>query len=142
MIDSRDIGELHPFVQAMCRQHIDECAKQGLRITVYATYRSSKFQDSLYAKGRTAKGNIVTNAKGGQSYHNWRVAYDAAPLDDNGKINWSTTGESGKRWRKMGEIGRSIGLEWGGDWKFVDMPHFQYTQGLHWRDFQAGKNLT
>lgn len=30
-------------------------------------------------------------------------------------------------------------LEWGGDWKFRDMPHFQYTFGLSIEDLLAGK---
>jgi hypothetical protein len=37
-------------------------------------------QDALYAQGRTRKGLRVTNAKGGQSYHNYGLAADCALL--------------------------------------------------------------
>lgn len=141
MINSRSIDDLHPFVQAMCRQHIDECVKEGIRIIVTATFRDNEFQNSLYAQGRTKPGNKVTNAKGGQSMHNHRVAYDVVPLDKDGKAIWGTTGAEGRLWARIGEIGEMVGLEWGGRWKFKDIPHFQYTQGLTWQDFQNGKMI-
>jgi peptidoglycan L-alanyl-D-glutamate endopeptidase CwlK len=142
MIDSRDINDLHPIVQAMARLHKDYCKEAGFDILIYATYRDHEFQDSLYAKGRTVKGSIVTNAKGGQSFHNWRVAYDAVPLRD-GKPVWNNkTKEDKELWNKMGELGELVGLEWGGRWKFVDMPHFQHTQGLTYQDFASGKNIS
>ena len=143
MIDSRDINELHPLVQAMCRLHIEECTKAGIRVIVYQTYRDHEYQNHLYAQGRTRPGKIVTNAKGGQSFHNWRVAYDMAPMR-NGQIVWGTSSAEDKAlWNKVGELGELVGMEWGGRWKrFVDMPHFQYTQGLTYTDFANGKNIS
>ena len=83
----------------------------------------------------------VTNAKGGQSFHNWRMAFDVVPLV-NGKPVWSTSGDAGKLWRKIGLIGKSCGLEWAGDWKrFPEFPHFQYTGGMTLADLQSGKTL-
>ena len=36
------------------------------------------------------------------------------------------------------EAGRSVGLEWGGDWKgFKDIPHFQYSGGLSLAECRA-----
>nr|WP_295770097.1 M15 family metallopeptidase [Rhodoferax sp.] len=38
--------------------------------------RSCAEQDALYAQGRTAPGNKVTNAKSGDSNHNFGIAFD------------------------------------------------------------------
>lgn len=82
-------------------------------------------------------GKKVTNAKGGQSFHNFRVAFDVVPLV-NGKAVWSDSG----LWQHIGKLGKDLGLEWAGDWRtFKEMPHFQFTQGLTLKDFQQGKNL-
>ena len=40
------------------------------------TYRSFDEQNHLYAQGRTKPGKIVTYAKGGQSYHNFGLAFE------------------------------------------------------------------
>lgn len=42
----------------------------------------------------------------------------------------------------MRAVGKSIGLEWAGDWKKNrEFPHFQYTGGLSLADFKAGKRI-
>jgi peptidoglycan L-alanyl-D-glutamate endopeptidase CwlK len=100
-------------------------------------------QDALYAVGRTkapiGKQYIVTNARGGQSWHNFGLAFDIVVLDSVGKFDWDA---SHPGWRKAAELGKSVGLEWGGDWKgFKDRPHFQYTGGLtlaQCREWYAG----
>ena len=52
-----------------------------------------------------------------------------------GKTDWNT---SHPGWRRAAEAGRSVGLEWGGDWKgFKDIPHFQYTGGLSLAECRA-----
>lgn len=136
MINSRDINELHPKVKDKAQAFLDECKKAGLNVIIYSTYRDHESQNDLYAQGRTKAGKVVTKAKGGDSFHNWRVAFDAAPVI-NGKIDWNNT----KAFERMGAIGKKVGLEWGGDWKFKDMPHFQFTGGLSIADFKAGKQL-
>ena len=111
---------------------IDLCAHAGIAILVTQDLRTREEQDTLYAKGRTVpplgKQFIVTNAKGGQSYHNFGLAFDTVVLDSVGKADWNTGHPS---WARSAAIGKSLGLEWGGDWKtFKDVPHFQYTGGL------------
>lgn len=137
MINSRKIEDLHPHVASLCRKFIEQCKEAGVEVLVTSTYRDHESQNALYAQGRTAPGKIVTKAKGGQSFHNWKVAFDVVPLV-NGKAIWNDEG----LWRKIGQIGQEVGLEWGGNWKFQDKPHFQYTGGLTLADFQAGKTLT
>lgn len=139
MINSRKLDDLLPAVEVLARAFIDRCKDEGIDILVTSTYRDHESQNALYAQGRTKPGKRVTNAKGGQSYHNWRVAFDVVPLRG-GKPVWGTSGEDGKLWQAIGEIGEEVGLEWAGRWKtFKEFPHFQYTGGLSLRDFQMGK---
>ena len=141
MISSRNISDLHPQVAELCRMLIDACEANGIQIIVTSTYRDHDSQAELYAQGRTKPGKIVTNAKPGQSFHNWRVAFDVVPMR-NGKPVWGTKGDDLALWKTIGELGKKIGLEWAGDWKtFKEFAHFQYTGGLTLADFQHGKTL-
>lgn len=137
MISSRKLTELHPKVMQMCSEFIKDCNEQGIDILITSTYRDHESQDALYAQGRTKSGQIVTKAKGGQSFHNYRVAFDFCPLV-NGKPAWSDT----KLFTQCGKIAETHGLEWAGRWKrFIELAHCQYTGGLTLKDFQAGKTL-
>ena len=82
----------------------------------------------MYAKGRTSPGKRVTNAKAGQIYHNYGLAFDVVEIK-NGKALWNNP-----NWNKIGALGKSLGFTWGGDWKFTDKPHFQMTFGKHHRE--------
>jgi peptidoglycan L-alanyl-D-glutamate endopeptidase CwlK len=138
MINSRKIIELHPKVAVMCQQFIDNCAKAGIEILITSTYRDKEAQDALYAQGRTTPGKIVTNAKGGQSMHQYKCAFDFVPIV-NGKAQWNDPALFGK----CGEIGEKIGLEWAGRWKKMkEQAHLQYTGGLSLADLQQGKAIT
>jgi len=135
---SRLLSDLHPTVQAKCEAHLSACKAAGIDLLVTCTYRDSETQNALFAQGRTAPGPKVTNARGGQSLHNYRVAYDVVPLR-NGKPVWKTTGEDGDLWQTVGELGVEHGLEWAGKWKkFREFPHFQYTGGHPLSHFQNG----
>ena len=136
MINSRDLNDLNPKVKDMCEAFIDKCKDEGIDILITSTYRDAESQNALYAQGRTKPGKVVTNAKAGQSFHNWKVAFDFVPLI-HGKPNW----DDAALFKKCGEIGKTCGLEWGGDWKFKDTPHLQYTAGLTLHDFQNGKTI-
>jgi len=137
MINSRSLTDLNPKVAAMCSEFINSCKKQHIDILITSTYRDTESQNALYAQGRTAPGKKVTNAKGGQSFHNWKVAFDFCPIV-NGKPNWNDVA----LYTKCGEIAESVGLEWAGRWKsFKELAHCQYTGGLTLHDFQQGKTL-
>lgn len=119
------ITQCHPTMIKKMNQLVAECAKKGLKIRITQTYRTVEQQDALYAQGRTKPGNIVTNAKGSSysSMHQWGIAFDFCRNDGKGAYN-----DSDGFFRKVGQVGKSIGLEWGGDWKsFVDKPHFQLS---------------
>jgi len=132
---SRKIEDLHPKLQELANEFLKTCIAQNFPVTIYFTFRSNAEQDALYAQGRTMPGSIVTNARGGESYHNYSLAFDSAPLNDDLTIDWNTVA----KYKIMGKIGQSVGLEWGGGWKFKDMPHFQYTFGLSIEELKSGK---
>jgi peptidoglycan L-alanyl-D-glutamate endopeptidase CwlK len=90
-------------------------------------------QAALYAQGRTTPGRIVTNAKPGQSAHNYGLAIDIVPLV-NGKPDW--TGDDAV-WQQVGKLGMAAGLEWLGapHSEFVEQAHFQLP---NWRNFIGG----
>lgn len=124
---------LYPIVAMKRDQLIEICQMAGFPIVVTDEYRTFAEQDALYAKGRTIQGPIVTNAKGGESLHNWRCAFDVAFKSGNG-ISYDGP------WEKVGRIGEIIGMEWGGRWTSpVDKPHFQFTNGYTLDDFQQGR---
>ena len=111
---------------------VELCASAGVAILVTQGLRTWEEQDRLYAIGRTrapiGRKFIVTNAPGGRSWHNFGLAFDIAVLDALGKADWDTAHPG---WARAGEIGKSLGLAWGGDWKaFKDLPHFQYVGDL------------
>lgn len=137
MINSRDLKELHPVVQEKAKNFIAAAKKEGIDVLVTSTYRDNASQNALYAQGRTTKGRIVTNARAGYSWHNFRCAFDVVPIV-NGKAMWNDM----RTFRRLGEIGKSIGLEWAGDWKsFKEYAHFQWTGGLTLAQLRAGKQI-
>lgn len=120
---ARNREELHPRLQAKINALIYFCEKKGLKVGISECYRTVKEQDAIYALGRTKPGNIVTNAPGSSysSMHQWRVAFDVYRDDGKGAFN-----DADSFFKKVSEVGKKIGLEWGGDWKSpVDKPHYQ-----------------
>lgn len=147
MIDSRDLKELSPATGKRAQAFFAMCAAdpslkaQGITVIATSTYRDFEAQDAIYARGRTQPGKVVTKAKAGDSWHNWRCAFDVLPLRY-GKPVWGTTGTDAEVWRRLGDIGEACGLEWAGRWKtFRELAHFQYTGGLTLADFKAGKTV-
>lgn len=128
---SRNVKELHPILQDKVDQLIQLCRSKGIEIGISECVRTVAEQDALYAKGRTIPGNIVTNAKGASysSMHQWGVAFDfylKMDVDKDGKTSDDAYNNATHLFDKVGQLGKSIGLEWGGDWKSIkDLPHFQ-----------------
>ena len=97
---------------------------------VVHTLRTYEEQDELYTQGRTEPGRIVTNAKGGDSWHQFRLAVDFAFEQDGSQHpTWSTAGDDINDWRLLGQIGEAIGFEWGGRFDLKDFGHFHYSGG-------------
>lgn len=121
------LAEINPQLANRIRAMAADLRAQGINVMVTSGYRSFAEQNRLYAQGRTTPGNIVTNARGGQSLHNYGLAVDVVPIGANGQPDWNVPNST---WQKIGAAGKRQGMEWGGDWtSFVDRPHFQMTAG-------------
>jgi len=137
-----------------------ELTKGKYLIRFARTLSSFKEQDDLYALGRTVvnpvgchpvnkpMGNIVTWAKGGESYHNYALAWDLVMIldkDGNGSFetaSWDNKldldGDGIPEWREIVEVAIKYGYDWGGNWAKpkTDTPHFQKTFGYSIKDLQ------
>lgn len=129
MITSRSLDDLEPPVADRARCLLSKCLNEGIELLVTCTYRDFEAQTRLYAQGRGKPGQIVTYARAGDSWHNWRRALDVVPMQ-HGKPVWGTRGVDREIWLRVGQIGIECGLEWGGSWdRHPDFPHFQDKMG-------------
>lgn len=135
MVSSRSLDDLAPQVRALAGLFIDRAKEQGIDVIITSTYRDAEAQQALYDQGRSLPGTVVTNAKPGDSFHNYRLAFDFAPIVG-GKIPW---GDSAV-FTRLGQLGESIGLEWAGRWtgSLREMAHLQWTGGLSLAQLKAG----
>ncbi|HAA3519253.1 TPA_asm: alkaline phosphatase [Listeria monocytogenes] len=119
-----NVSGMNKSVADKTRNVIKKMAKKGIYLCVAQGYRSSAEQNALYAQGRTKPGAVVTNAKGGQSNHNYGVAVDLCLYTSDGKnVIWESTTS---RWKTVVSAMKAEGFDWGGDWKsFKDYPHFE-----------------
>lgn len=138
------INTLNPKVKPKVIQWITNCYGKG--VVVYLTYgtRSIAEQNKIYAQGRTAPGPIVTYAKGGESYHNFGLAWDFALLDPSGKLTYKTDvdfdKDKKKDWDEALAEARKLLIECGADFKKLkDLGHLQVTFGLTLAQLRAGK---
>lgn len=141
------INALHPKVRnevynAILR--IEAGFPKTVAIRIVQGLRTFDEQNALYAQGRRGvKGEgIVTNARGGQSYHNYGLAFDFAILydkDNNGtyeELSWSLLTDFDRDgqadWMEVVKVIESIpGWAWGGRWTSIkDNPHFEKTYGF------------
>lgn len=132
---SRSIGDLHPRVQEMAFAWLKACRNEGIDVLITCTLRSMEDQANLYEQGRTKPGKIVTNAKPGESFHNYGLAIDFVPIV-NGKPAWNNLDLI----TQIGELAEDVGFEWAGRWKrFKEYVHIQWSGGLTIKDLQAGR---
>ncbi len=138
------INLLHPKVREAVKAaylHANNALlPKGVRLRFTHTLRTYTEQDALYAQGRTMPGKKVTNARGGQSIHNYGFAFDIVILlDTDGSGRFATASWSvDKHWLRVAEYFKSLGWTWGGDWtSFKDYPHFEKTFGHNWQSLKA-----
>ncbi len=120
-----NIQSLQPRAQEKARQFMaatkSALGSESVVFKIISGTRTYAEQDALFAQGRTRfPGPVVTRARGGESNHNFGVAWDIGVF-----VNGQYVPES-DLYKKAGKVGRDIGLEWGGDWHSLqDEPHFQ-----------------
>lgn len=136
------IEQAHPSIRAKLREQYIEANNllgKGARLRFAYVYRSIEEQNKLYNQRPK-----VTNAKGGQSIHNYGLAFDIVLLydnDNNGtfeEASWSMIKDYDKDskadFMEIVNYFKSKGWTWGGDWKsFKDNPHFE-VKGYKWQD--------
>lgn len=145
---------LHPKVRDEVTALLDKAEAgfpETVKVRIVQGLRTIDEQNGLYALGRTKPGHIVTNAKGGSSYHNYGLAIDFAILydkDGNGQfealswdINYDFDKDGVKDWQEVVTVFKEGGWSWGGDWNSLkDNPHFEKTFGHNWRNLLAMYN--
>ena len=128
------IKTIHPKLRDELEKDYIECNNllpKGVRLRFAYTYRSIEEQNKLYAQRPK-----VTNARGGQSIHNYGLAFDIVILKDkdNNGIFETASFDIDEHWLTVVKFFKSKGWTWGGDWKtFKDAPHFEKTFGHTWQ---------
>lgn len=120
------LDSLHYCLRPLAHNLLEEAARLGYSITVTDFFRSWERQNNLYKQGRNTAGPKVTNAQGGQSYHNYGLAFDIVVNSfDNDLKRKDALANLGKIWESWGGV-------WGGT--FGDFGHFEYHPGFTWED--------
>lgn len=134
------INLLHPLLRQDAVAVLAE-AERALTgrafLRVASTLRTMEEQTALYRQGRSTPGKKVTNAKAGQSIHNYGLALDIVLVVDGKVASWDVKmdwdGDKQSDWMEVVNIFKRHGWSWGGDWRtFKDMPHFEKTFGYAW----------
>lgn len=117
-----NIATLLPSAQQMAREWLKAAKEaahaEGYDVKIICGTRSYAEQDALYKKRPR-----VTKARGGQSWHNFGLAFDFGIFSLDGKEYV----EESPLYAVLGKLARQVqNAEWGGDWEdFKDEPHVQ-----------------
>jgi len=122
----RNCRTLHPKAQELARKFLTAVRSAGIDVRIISGTRSYMEQNGLFKRGRF--GNAppkITNARGGQSNHNFGIAWDVGIFENGNYLQESPLYDT------IASIGVVPGIEWGGDWKtFKDRPHYQMAVPL------------
>ncbi len=136
MLSSRNIKLLENILQRGINEFFKRCEENKLDVLITQTLRDNEYQNYLYAKGRTSGGSIVTNAKAGESYHNYGLAFDICKNVKGHEY------DDLEFFKKCGEIWTEMGGTWGGNFKnFKDYPHFDVSNLISIKELKRGKKL-
>lgn len=83
-----DLDLLYPAFLEKVLDAVAACEARGAHYIATRGYDTYGAQMALWAQGRTKPGPVVTNAKGGQSQHNFGLAVDFARVMPDGKVSW------------------------------------------------------
>lgn len=140
-VDERSARNIATLNQKV-RPYFERIAIEGTRIAkemgadgyiMISGNRSYAEQNALYAKGRTAPGPKVTNAKGGYSNHNFAVAGDFGVFKGGVYLDSSNPSLASKIHKAVAAwVKKNLPeIAWGGDWtSFRDEPHYEFKTGL------------
>lgn len=131
---------LHPNVREEVARLVNEANAKlpsNVQIRIVQGLRTFAEQDALYKQKPK-----VTNAKGGQSIHNYGLAIDFCLLIDGKEISWDTKKDRDNDkvadWMEVVLVFLRAGWDWGGNWRtFKDLPHLEKPFGNTWRTLLA-----
>jgi len=137
-IDARtlkNLATLEPKAQVKFKKFILRAqaiaAALGCDYKAISGTRGKAEQNKLYAKGRTAPGRKVTNARYGYSNHNFAIALDFGVFAGNKYIDNTDPSRASAVHRAVAAVAEEYGIDWGGNWKsFKDVPHFEVKSNL------------
>jgi len=133
----RDMDLLHPDFRILVDRLLSRCVEAGVMVMVVETWRSQAAHEEDVANGRSwvkksKHQNTFTKKLGDFSpeYLTYpaSLAIDIAPyeiyqLKGPDKLEWDADDPI---WQRIGEIGESLGMKWGGRFKKVkDYGHFE-----------------
>lgn len=133
---------LHPAIRQDAINAWNEAVKRtpvGVHPFITETLRTFEKQAEYYAQGRTTPGDIITDSKPGQSYHQYGLALDFVN-QINGVPVWPKNPKADKNWMTVVNIFKAHGFTAGIDWPKPDAPHFEKRFGHHWRELLALHN--
>jgi peptidoglycan L-alanyl-D-glutamate endopeptidase CwlK len=130
------IAKLHPNVRNEMTNIINECNKAltgRSQVRIAQGLRTFAEQEALFQKRPK-----VTNAKAGQSVHNYGFAVDIVLIIDGKDASWDVKkdwdGDKVSDWDECVKVFAKYGWSWGGNWtSFKDMPHFEKIGFNNWR---------
>lgn len=145
------LATLQPAVRPIFESFLAQCEAAGIPCDAVEGERTFEMQQALYNQGidndpSTPK---VTNAKPGDSYHQYKLALDVVPRAYRNLPEWNPDGPF---WAKIGAIGEAAGLTWGGRFTTVengkripapDKPHFHLAAAplaelkAYWEKFKT-----
>lgn len=129
-----DMTQLYPPFLARLVRLLGEAQAFGRNYWAVSGTRTYAEQARLYFQGRTAAGPRVTDAKPGESAHNFGLAVDVCldgVIERKGlQPDWRPASYDALR-----PLTAKHGLGWGGNWRKPDRPH------IYWEPFDTGESL-
>ena len=121
----RNIATLQTDAQQAARRSLNAiraALPAGMEVRIISGTRTYAEQNELFKKGRFGNpGPKVTNARGGESWHNFGLAWDIGLFRNGVYLT------DGTPYVPFGPHGTVAGVEWGGNWtSFKDVPHYQF----------------
>lgn len=117
---SRALNDLDPRFKPLAMELLARCVEAGLMVLVVDTLRTP----AEHAENLRRGVSWTTRSK-----HLDGLAIDICPYESYllagpDKLRWDAADPV---WLKLGKIGESLGLRWGGRWTVKDMGHFEWV---------------
>jgi peptidoglycan LD-endopeptidase CwlK len=133
-MSSRSLDTLHAKFRPLVDMWLSDLDAAGMIALITCTFRSVAEQEQLYCIGRTVPGQkcipiirpmglTVTNARAGQSAHQYGLAIDFVPMNC-GKPDWSGKSDL---WNRSIKMAQTRGME---SLRPMESAHLQYP---NWR---------